>query len=76
MSSIQKGDLLTREQLKQVVGGDGSGGSGEWGSCTVTVNCGSGSISCSGTNGRCHRDSGGMLGSGWVQCDDDPKVYC
>lgn len=46
-------ELLTREQLKQVMGGnDGSGGSGA-GSCTYTKNCSSGSVSCTSATGDC-----------------------
>ncbi|TWF40644.1 hypothetical protein FHW36_104327 [Chitinophaga polysaccharea] len=44
-------ELLTREQLKNVMGGDGSG-SGT-GSCTYTQNCANGSVSCSSPTGDC-----------------------
>ncbi|NLR78214.1 hypothetical protein [Chitinophaga eiseniae] len=44
-------ELLTREQLKNVMGGDGSG-SGT-GSCDYTVTCAVGTISCSSTVGDC-----------------------
>lgn len=40
-SAFQKGEVLTRAQLKKVVGGQGSGedGSGIDGTCTVSTKC-------------------------------------
>lgn len=75
-STFQKGEILTRAQLKKVLGGDDSSGSGAFGTCTVTVNCGAGSISCSGTAGRCKRGGGTFTEKAYVQCDNDPKVVC
>ncbi|NLR78213.1 hypothetical protein [Chitinophaga eiseniae] len=45
-------ELLTREQLKNVMGGDGSG-SGGAGSCTYTQTCAHGSVSCTSASGDC-----------------------
>jgi len=45
-NAFDKGEVLTREQLKKVMGGDGS----EPGSCTYT----SGNASCTSTNGDCN----------------------
>ena len=63
-------ELLTREQLKQVVGGnDGSSGSGG-GSCTFSFNCPDGStISCTSPNHDCgplKNSEGVIIG---VKCD-------
>lgn len=63
-------ELLTREQLKQVMGGnDGSDGSGA-GSCTYTQTCAGGSISCTSATGDCQRiwDSTNSFTIG-VKCD-------
>lgn len=44
-------ELLSREQLKNVMGGDGSGSGTA--SCTYTQNCANGSVSCTSSTGNC-----------------------
>jgi len=79
-SAFQKGEVLSRAQLKKVLGGDGSGDGGEFGTCTVTVHCGtapsSSTISCTGQAGKCKHEEPGLGLKGYVQCDNDPKVTC
>ncbi|TCD27789.1 hypothetical protein EZ456_07525 [Pedobacter psychrodurus] len=75
-SSFNQGEVLTRAQLKKVMGGLGSE-SGTPGSCTVTFVCGtSGTISCTSANGICKREPATKTENAYVQCDDDPKTYC
>ena len=65
------GEILSKEQMKNVVGGN-------YGTCSVSVTCwDSAVISCSGNNGNCHYEhSDAVKRGGWVQCDNDPKVHC
>lgn len=70
-SKFNKGEVLTRAQLKKVMGGDGSGtGSDVFGKCTVKTTCSTGSVECSSDNGKCYK------GRDYVQCDSDATIYC
>ncbi len=71
-------EVLTREQLKNVLGGSGETGSGAGGTCTVTVTCLKGAtITCNGSGANCHYENVSSYGyGGWVQCDSDPKIVC
>ncbi|MGN6299178.1 MAG: hypothetical protein ACTHM7_20460 [Ginsengibacter sp.] len=40
MLGLSVNDLLSREQMKKVMGGSGSGGSGSDGHCTLGATCG------------------------------------
>ena len=53
---------LSRKEMKEIMAG-----SGGYGSCTVTVNCSNGSVSCTGST--CTH------GNGWVSCDGT-KTSC
>ncbi len=65
---MKKVNLLSRAEMKKVIGG--SEPIGGVGSCSVTVTCNNGSITCSSTAGKCWK------GTVSVQCDSDPVVYC
>ncbi|SMC61102.1 hypothetical protein [Pedobacter nyackensis] len=84
-SAFQKGEVLTRSQLKQVLGGNGSeeDGSGD-GTCTVTTKCykktyntvtgkwdevENGSVTCTSPVGVCSRSETS------VSCDGE-SVSC
>ncbi|WP_199136792.1 hypothetical protein [Pedobacter sp. ASV12] len=73
-----KGEPLTRNELKSVLGGVVDPGEGGGGTCTVSVKCLKGAeISCSGSGGACKYENVSPFGTGgWVQCDKDPKVNC
>ncbi len=62
---LSSSDLLQREQLKSVFGGyiPPSRGGGNYGSCTVTLDCYSGTVSCTSQTGDCKR------GWGDITCD-------
>ena len=53
----EAGEILTREELKKIVGGTDGSGSGSTGSCSISFDCnnnygvtGGGTISCSDTS--------------------------
>lgn len=54
-SVFQAGEVLSRNQLKKVLGGYGDGGYGGAGACVAAINCGTNdkprNISCGCTNG-------------------------
>ncbi len=56
---FEVGNMLERKQLKSVFGGSG----GYDGSCTATLTCNTGSISCTSPTGDCKR------GWGDITCD-------
>jgi len=43
---------------------------GEYGTCSVTITCDSGSVTCGSNSGLCYK------GIAYVQCDSDPKIWC
>ncbi len=70
MKKLQNlGKSLSKNEQKEIAGGVG-------GTCSVTLSCpeeyGGGSITCSGTEGRCYRN----VETHSVKCDTDPTVYC
>lgn len=80
LESLTAREILSREELKKIIGGlDGSASGGDsGGTCSVSVTCNSGdnTISCSGSGGSCQYKDDTAWSIGWVQCDKDPKVSC
>ncbi len=75
MQALSINDLLSREQMKKVMGGSGIGSGGGNGTCTVSSNCPDvngqqiNPVSCTSDSGNCSR------GTQWVECDGTYK-FC
>ncbi len=90
MKAIELGasEILNREQLKRIVGGGGSGGSGTKHSCLTNADCAIGTICCHATDGSGNytcvapAPSGGCPTSGVSGCytmctsNDGFNAYC
>lgn len=72
LQNFEEAEMLTREQLKTVIGGEGSGEAKE---CSVSSKCYNwagqeeGSVSCKSDKGPCKR------GTEWVECEGE-KTTC
>lgn len=75
LQHIEGTQVLTREQLKKVLGGNALVTTG--GSCSVSMQCGDGmTISCTGTGNRCYANITCSDGSPGIQCDEDGPLCC
>jgi len=84
LANAKAAQILSREQLKEITGGDGSGSLGP--SCITTADCPAPMICCPTTDGsdskRCvyAAPSGGCPTSGvsgcYTKCSGNPNVFC
>jgi hypothetical protein len=68
---MKKAIVLSKAEMRNVMGGtDVEEEVNEYGKCSVKLNCSNGSVECSSDQGKCRKFAT------WVQCDNDPAVYC
>ncbi|SIN74206.1 hypothetical protein [Chitinophaga niabensis] len=73
---IESSQVLTREQLKKVLGG-AVNTTTQGGYCSASVDCGNGTTaSCTGTGNRCYHNVTCANGAAGVRCDEGEMLCC